>query len=78
VVSSPLGARGVAVVDGTHLLLAEGDALVPAISATLADVGASTTRARNARSLAEADYDWTDIARRFADDVQCAFAGADW
>lgn len=63
-VSTPFGARGLEVVDGTHLLLAEPDRFVAAISETLADPDAASARAAAGRALVEERYGWPALGGR--------------
>jgi glycosyltransferase involved in cell wall biosynthesis len=74
VVSTPFGARGVEVVDGTHLLLAEPDAFTDAVVATLEDPAAAAARAAAGRELAARGYSWTTLGHRLAG-VLAAVAG---
>jgi len=67
VVSSPIGARGLSVTDGLHLLLTE-DNLAGAIAAVLADPDGADRRAAAARALA-APFDWMRLGDAFADHV---------
>jgi glycosyltransferase involved in cell wall biosynthesis len=78
VVSSELGVRGIDVEDGTHVLLATDAGLVQAIAETVADPGAASQRARRARALAEADYDWSIVSGHFAAAIEGALSGSDW
>jgi glycosyltransferase involved in cell wall biosynthesis len=64
VVSTPLGAAGIDVVDGTHLLLAERpDQLAAAVKRVLADDELALRLSRAGRALVEERYDWSVTAR---------------
>lgn len=74
IVSSALGARGFALRDGEHLLLAEGPrAVADAVLATWRDPAAADRRALAAREVARA-LDWTALGARFAALVEAAIA----
>lgn len=64
VVSSSVGARGLPVSDGVHLVLAD-DGLAERIAAVLRDPAGADARAEAARRIA-AGFDWTTLGRDFA------------
>lgn len=64
-VSTPFGARGLDVVDGTHLRLAEAEGFAAAIDAVLADPDAADRMARDGRALVATDLAWPVLADRF-------------
>ena len=65
VVSTPLGAEGLAVTDGRDILLGgDVDELAAQVSRLLADDGLSDTLSSAARQLVECRYDWASSARR--------------
>jgi glycosyltransferase involved in cell wall biosynthesis len=67
VVSTPLGAQGVDVRHGEHLLLAEGaDSFAAAIIDLLGDSRVRSELAAHGRRLAEARYDWRVLGERYA------------
>jgi glycosyltransferase involved in cell wall biosynthesis len=66
VVSTPFGARGVEVVDGTHLLLVEPDRFASGVADALADPIAAATRAVAGRELAARGYAWSTLGHRLA------------
>jgi len=68
VVSTPLGAAGLEVVDGTHLLLAEEPGeLAAAAERVLADDDLAMALSRSGRELVEERYDWAVTARPLVD-----------
>jgi len=71
VVSTRKGAEGLDVVDGEHLLLADGQRDLAAATVRLLQDGALRARlATNARALVEQRYDWLAIGAQFADLVE--------
>lgn len=65
VVSTPLGAEGLAVTDGRDILLGgDVDTLAAQVSRLLADDGLSDALSSAARQLVERRYDWASSARR--------------
>lgn len=65
VVSTPIGAEGLEVADGRHLLIAEGQADFAAkIELLLQDQGKGCQLAAAARQLMETRYSWAAIAER--------------
>jgi glycosyltransferase involved in cell wall biosynthesis len=67
VLSTPIGARGIDVVDGIHCRIAEIDAFVPALVGMLdAKPDATEAMTRAARSLVEEQFDWARIAQHVA------------
>jgi len=65
VVSTTIGAEGIDLVDGEHVLLADGAAaMAAAVVRLLADPALAAALARRARDLAAARYDWDTIAAR--------------
>lgn len=64
VVSTAVGAEGIAAQPGTHFALAERLKFAEAIAELLADRDASLRMAERARELARAEYDWSRIGRR--------------
>ncbi|MGI8710625.1 MAG: glycosyltransferase family 4 protein [Acidimicrobiales bacterium] len=71
VVSTPFGARGVDVVDGRHLILADADpvAFAGAVAATLTDPDRGAHLAAAGRALAVERYGWDALGRRLAEVV---------
>ncbi|CAN5676888.1 hypothetical protein BH10ACT1_BH10ACT1_43240 [soil metagenome] len=72
VVSTRFGVRGLEVIDGTHVLVAEPHEMVDAMRAVLADPAAATTRAAAGRALALDRYDWTRLGEVLAEVVRGA------
>jgi glycosyltransferase involved in cell wall biosynthesis len=73
VVSTRKGAEGLEVIDGQHLLLADGPSdLAAATVRLLQDDGLRAELAANARALVEQRYDWRAIGAAFADLVEDA------
>ena len=66
VVSTPFGARGIEVVDGEHLLLAEPTRFAAAVRTTLDDPVAAARRAEAGRALVRDRYGWDGLGRRLA------------
>ena len=66
IVSTPFGARGLEVVDGQHLVLAEPDGFAAAVRAVLADPVAADRRAAAGRALAEERYGWRSLGGRLS------------
>lgn len=66
VVSTPFGARGIDVVDGEHLRLAEPVAFADAIAEVLADPVGAAHRADRARERVSARYGWSTLAAQLA------------
>ncbi|MBN1419568.1 MAG: glycosyltransferase [Planctomycetes bacterium] len=68
VVSTTLGAEGLEVVDGEHIVLAdEPAAFADAVLAVLRDGERAASLGRAGRALAEARYSWRAIGRRLSD-----------
>lgn len=68
VVSTPVGAEGLPVRDGEHLLLAEsGDAFARAVAELLLAPERAATLARSAAALVRTSYSWSRVAEEFAD-----------
>lgn len=74
VVSTPFGARGLAVTDGEHLLLAEPADTATALTATFADPIAAARRSRAGRALVVDDYDWQALGDHLASVVSGVLA----
>jgi glycosyltransferase involved in cell wall biosynthesis len=74
-VAFPAAARGLAVRDGEHLVLAkpEPGALLAAVRALAADLDEADRIGRAARALVERDYDWARIAARLGDELERRF-----
>ncbi len=70
VVSTSIGARGLDLVHGEHLLLAHGGAWSVAIREVAAHPGPAAERARAGRARVEERYDWTALGERLADVVR--------
>lgn len=70
VVSTPFGARGVAVEDGRDLLLASPENFANAIREVFGDPAAAERRALAGRRIAEEQYDWDRLGDRLADLVR--------
>jgi glycosyltransferase involved in cell wall biosynthesis len=68
VVSTGIGARGVAVVDGTHLRVCEPAQLARTVAEVLDDP-ARHARADAGRALVEASYDWAVLGARMAEAI---------
>jgi len=67
VISTPFGARGIEMQDGTHALVREVGQFVQALRALKADPGLRHNLAQNARRIVEQHYAWEAIGkRRFA------------
>ncbi|MEJ7584349.1 MAG: glycosyltransferase [Acidimicrobiales bacterium] len=66
VVSTGFGVRGLAAVDGTHLVVAEPHEMVAAVRAVLADPEGAAARARAGRALALERYDWITLGEQMA------------
>jgi glycosyltransferase involved in cell wall biosynthesis len=65
VITSPVGARGLALEPGRHVIVAEPDAFAPALERFFAsDDGARDALARASREHVEAHFDWRAIAAR--------------
>jgi glycosyltransferase involved in cell wall biosynthesis len=65
VVSTTIGSEGLEVVDGEHLLNADGaEAFAAQVVRVLHDRSLSERLARNARQLVVERYDWDTIAAR--------------
>ena len=69
VVSTPFGTRGIDVVDGQHLRLAEPDGFAAAVTQVLSDPVGSARRAAAARQLVADRYSWAALGDRLADAV---------
>ena len=69
VLSTPFGARGLDVVDGEHLVLAEPGDWPEALDRMLADTDGIDHRTRAGRDLVEEHYSWPALGTRFADAV---------
>jgi glycosyltransferase involved in cell wall biosynthesis len=71
VVSTPIGAEGISVVDGEHLLLAEDtEQIARAIVRVAEDAALRERLGRAGRRLVEDRYDWGAIGRRLSDDMR--------
>ncbi|NLD77791.1 MAG: glycosyltransferase [Acidimicrobiales bacterium] len=66
-VSTPFGARGLDVVDGTHLRLAEPEGFAAAIDHVLTDADAAARMARAGRDLVATDLAWPVLADQLTD-----------
>jgi polysaccharide biosynthesis protein PslH len=64
VVSTAVGAEGIAAQPGTHFALAERPAFAEATAGLLADRAAASRMAERARELARDVYDWSRIGRK--------------
>jgi glycosyltransferase involved in cell wall biosynthesis len=65
VITSPVGARGLALEPGRHVLVAEPDAFGPALERFFAsDEESRAALARTGREHVEAHFDWREIAAR--------------
>ena len=69
VVSTAIGARGLDLVHGEHLLVADEATWSAALRDGAADPGAAATRAIAARTLVEQRYDWRTLGDRLAEVV---------
>ena len=74
-IASAIGARGLPVEDGRHLLIAQPADLVDAIGVVIADPEAADQRALEGRRITEA-FDWQVLGARFAELVGSVIAGA--
>ena len=74
-VSTPFGVRGLAVVDGVHLLIAPPDGFAGAIRVAIDDPAAAYERATAGRELARQFYDWTALGDRLATVLDDVLAG---
>ena len=71
VVSTPIGAEGISVVDGEHLLLAEDtEGIARAIVRVAEDAELRERLGRAGRRLVEERYDWGAIGRRLSGDLR--------
>lgn len=66
VISTAVGAEGIAAEPGTHFVLAERPAFAAAAAEMLSDATGSAKMADRARELAHAVYDWEQIGRKAA------------
>ena len=64
VISTAIGAEGIAAKSGTHFALAERPAFAEATAALLADRAGASRMAEHARELARDVYDWSRIGRK--------------
>lgn len=69
VVTTDVGARGLDVVDGEHLLVVSPSHLARAIRTVVADPAAAAQRAAAGRDLVERRYDWPGLGDALADVV---------
>lgn len=69
VISTAVGAEGIAAEPGAHFVLAERSGFADATAALLADASGSARMAAQARELARAVYDWQQIGRKAAEIV---------
>jgi glycosyltransferase involved in cell wall biosynthesis len=75
-VTTSIGAEGLAVQDGEHLLIADTtSSLVEAVTRLLADVDLRRRLARNGRELVERRYGWETIAAAYAADLRALVGG---
>jgi polysaccharide biosynthesis protein PslH len=74
VVSTAVGAEGIAATPGTHVIIAERPAMADAIVAAVADAGRLTTQAAAARQLVTDHYDWSSIGVQCVDVVRTLHA----
>jgi polysaccharide biosynthesis protein PslH len=72
VVSSPVGAEGIACRHEQHLLLAEPEGLAEAVIRLLATPDLGHRLACEARRLAASTYDWTVVGRAAAEELEAA------
>jgi glycosyltransferase involved in cell wall biosynthesis len=63
VISTPFGARGLAVEDGKHIMVAQVEEFTFKVQALLADNGLCKRLRENGRRLVEEVYDWQMIAK---------------
>lgn len=66
VVSTAIGARGLDLVHGEHLLVADESTWSAALRDVAADPASAATRATAARALVERHYDWRSLGDRLA------------
>ncbi|HYI61619.1 MAG TPA: glycosyltransferase family 4 protein [Acidimicrobiales bacterium] len=66
VVSTDVGARGLEVVAGQHLLVVGADDVAAGVRAVVDDPGAAARRAAAGRALVEERYDWAQVGDRLA------------
>lgn len=69
VVSTPLGARGLAVEADVHLAVAEPDGFTGAIADVVGAPERAAAMARRARAVVEEHYSWQRLAHRFRDAI---------
>lgn len=71
VISTRLGARGLAVVDGVHLRLSDIDDFPAALRQLQVEIGGPELAGRisASRRLVEDEYDWAMLAERFAEHI---------
>jgi glycosyltransferase involved in cell wall biosynthesis len=74
VVTTPVGARGLDVVDGRHAIVAALDDFPAAIARVLTDGALRATLRAHGRRLAEERYDWSGIAEAMHDVIESALA----
>jgi glycosyltransferase involved in cell wall biosynthesis len=66
-VATPIGARGLDIVDGTHAIVCERSDFITQLRRLQADPCLAEALGRNARQLATAQYDWKMTAERMAE-----------
>lgn len=76
ILTTPIGARGIAGEDGTHWRLVELGEFAPVLNSLLGDADQAAALGRDARALAEAKYDWRAIAGKLAENLRL-LRGAD-
>lgn len=77
VVTTTVGAQGLTVVDGEHVMLADEPAdFVRKAAQLLSSPDAGAAMARNARQFVEDHYSWQSLGRRFADFCETIVARA--
>ena len=64
-VSTTIGAEGLPVHDGEHLLIADGDAFADAVIGLLADSRRAATLARRGAELVRSEFGWDRVAEAF-------------
>jgi glycosyltransferase involved in cell wall biosynthesis len=73
VVSTPIGAEGIAAEHGEHLVIAPRTEFGAAIAGLLERPAAGLALARSAQRLAESVYDWRGVGRQAAEAIEGLF-----
>ncbi len=71
VVSTSLGAEGIEVIDGEHIIIRDdADQFADAVVKLLTDEQKCDELSRNARALAEKNYSWPNVAGKFSEVIE--------